>query len=153
VFVAVNEKGQAGEALRVMHDRQLYREFLGRLPAHSAIAVEASGSYSWLVDEMERSGHHPKLCNPLEAKRRMGLTNKTDKLDAKGLAILLRNGTLPEVWIPPSELRDQRELLRLRVFLVRLRTRVKNRIHGTLARFQRADTGSGLVRSRSSVAA
>jgi transposase len=55
-------------------------------------------------------------------------------LDAKGLAILLRNGTLPEVWIPPSELRDQRELLRLRIFLVRLRTRVKNRIHGTLSR-------------------
>jgi transposase len=134
VFVAVNEKGQAGEATRVVHDRQLYREFLARLPAHSAIAVEASGSYSWLVDEMERLGHCPKLCNPREAKRRMGLTNKTDKLDAKGLAILLRNGTLPEVWIPPSELRDQRELLRLRIFLVRLRTRVKNRIHGTLSR-------------------
>ena len=134
VFVAVNEKGQAGEAFRVAHDRKLYREFLARLPAHSAIAVEASGSYSWLVDEMERSGHHPRLCNPLEAKRRMGLTNKTDKLDARGLAILLRNGTLPEVWIPPSELRDQRELLRLRIFLVRLRTRVKNRIHGTLSR-------------------
>jgi hypothetical protein len=64
----------------------------------------------------------------------MGLTNKTDTVDAKGLAILLRNGTLPEVWIPPSELRDQRELLRLRIFLVRLRTRVKNRIHGTLSR-------------------
>ena len=99
-----------------------------------AIAVEATGSYSWLVDEMERLGHRPKLCNPLEAKRRMGLTNKTDKLDAKGLAILLRNGTLPEVWIPPSELRDQRELLRLRIFLVRMRTRVKNRIHATLGR-------------------
>ena len=134
VFVAVNEKGHAGEALRVAHDRELYREFLSRLPAHSAIAVEATGSYSWLVDEMERLGHGPKLCNPLEAKRRMGLTNKTDKLDAKGLAILLRNGTLPEVWIPPSELRDQRELLRLRIFLVRMRTRVKNRIHATLGR-------------------
>jgi transposase len=114
--------------------QELYREFLSRLPAHSAIAVEATGSYSWLVDEMERLGHRPKLCNPLEAKRRMGLTNKTDKLDAKGLAILLRNGTLPEVWIPPSELRDQRELLRLRIFLVRMRTRVKNRIHATLGR-------------------
>jgi hypothetical protein len=66
VFVAVNEKGQAGEALRVVHDRQLYREFLARFPLHSTIAVEASGSYSWLVDEMERSGHRPKLCNPLE---------------------------------------------------------------------------------------
>src|ERR1700747_2644574 len=134
VFVAVNEKGHPGEALLVAHDRQLYREFLARLPAHSTIAVEATGSYGWVVDEMERAGHRPKLCNPHEAKRRMGLTNKTDKLDAKGLAILLRNGTLPEVWIPPSELRDQRELLRLRIFLVRLRTRVKNRIHGTLSR-------------------
>jgi transposase len=134
VFVAVNEKGRAGEALRVAHDRLLFREFLARLPAHSAIAVEASRNYSWVVDEMERSGHRPRLCNPLEAKRRMGLTHKTDKLDARGLAILLRNGTLPEVWIPPGDLRDQRELLRLRIFLVRLRTHVKNRIHGTLAR-------------------
>src|SRR5665213_377375 len=32
VFVAVNEKGQAGEALRVNHERPLYREFLARLP-------------------------------------------------------------------------------------------------------------------------
>ena len=134
VFVAVNEKGHAGEAMRVAHERELYREFLARLPTRSVIALEASGHYSWLVDEMERAGHCPKLCNPLEAKRRMGLTKKTDKLDAKGLAILLRNGTVPEVWIPPSELRDQRELLRLRLFLVHLRTRVKNRIHGTLGR-------------------
>src|ERR1700730_11809202 len=85
VFVAVNEKGNAGEAVRIAHDRQLFREFLGRLPPHSSIAVEASGHYSWLVDEMERLGHSPKLANPLEAKRRMGLTKKTDKLDAKGL--------------------------------------------------------------------
>src|SRR6202795_2432576 len=144
VFVAVNEKGQAGEALRVEHDRQQYREFLARLPPNSAIAVEASGSYSWLVDEMERSGHQPRLCSPLKAKRRMGLTNKTDKLDARGLAILLRNGTLPEVWIPPGELRDQRELMRLRIFLVRLRTRVKNRIHGALARHNMQIPGADL---------
>jgi len=53
VFVAVNEKGHAGGVLRLVHDRQVYREFLARLPPHSSIAVEASGSYSWLVDEME----------------------------------------------------------------------------------------------------
>jgi hypothetical protein len=33
VFIAVNEKGKAGEALRVAHDRVLYREFLARLSA------------------------------------------------------------------------------------------------------------------------
>jgi len=66
----------------------------------------------------------------------MGKTGKkTDKVDANGLGILLRNGTLPEVWIPPSELRDQRESLRLRMFLVQQRTRLKNRIQGALARY------------------
>ena len=28
VFVTVNEKGQAGEALRVSYERETYREFL-----------------------------------------------------------------------------------------------------------------------------
>lgn len=144
VFVAVDEKGHAGEAVRVPHERGLYREFLSRLPDQSAIAIEASGHYSWLVDEMEQLGHRPKLAHPLEAKRRMGLTRKTDKLDAKGLAILLRNGTLPEVWIPPKELRDQRELVRMRIFLVQLRTSVKNRIHGTLARHNVVVPGTDL---------
>jgi hypothetical protein len=32
LFVAVNEKGHAGEAIRVVHDRELYREFLAWLP-------------------------------------------------------------------------------------------------------------------------
>lgn len=136
VFVAVNERGEAAEALRVGHDREQYRQFLQRLPAGSQIALEASGHYYWIVDEMEAAGHHPRLVHPLEAKKRMGKTGKkTDKVDANGLGILLRNGTLPEVWIPPAQLRDQRELLRLRMFLVRQRTRLKNRIQGALARY------------------
>src|SRR2546426_4880922 len=49
--------------------------------------------------------------------------------------MLLRNGTLPVVWIPPAELRDQREMLRWRMCLSRMRTRVKNRIHGVLQRY------------------
>ena len=77
-----------------------------------------------------------RATHPLEAKKRMGKTGKkTDKLDATGLGILLRNGTLPEVWIPAAGLRDQRELLRLRMFLVQQRTRLKNRIQGALARY------------------
>jgi transposase len=135
VFVAVDEQGRAGPAVRVEHERARYCEFLAQLPPQSPIAIEASGHYYWIVDEMEKAGHQPQLADPREAKKRMGKTNKTDKLDAKGLGILLRNGTLPSVWIPPAVLRDQRELLRLRMFLVGLRTQVKNRIHGTIARY------------------
>src|SRR5437879_1811953 len=104
VFVAVDECGKASQAIRVTHERDQYREFLKRLPAGSQIALEASGHYYWIVEEMECAGHNPRLANPLEAKKRMGKTGKkTDTIDAKGLGILLRNGTLPEVWIPPAE--------------------------------------------------
>jgi hypothetical protein len=48
---------------------------------------------------------------------------------------LQRNGTLPVVWIPPGDLRDQRDLPRTRMILVRQRTRLKNRIHATLAKY------------------
>lgn len=136
VFVAINERGEPSRAVRVDHEREPYRQFLEGLPAGSQIALEAGGHYYWMVDEMEYARHHPRLVHPLEAKKRMGKTGKkTDKVDAKGLGILLRNGTLPEVWIPPAELRDQRELLRLRMFLVQQRTRFKNRIHAALARY------------------
>jgi hypothetical protein len=47
VFVAVNEKRQAGEVMRVAHERQLYREFLARLSGGCVrdlrITAEAAG--------------------------------------------------------------------------------------------------------------
>jgi transposase len=65
----------------------------------------------------------------------MGHVNKTDKLDANGLATLLRIGSLPTVWLPPAALRDQRELPRTRMALTALRTSIKNRIHSLLAKY------------------
>ena len=136
VFVAMDEAGQVGEAVRVMHDRSAMQEFLAQLPAGVQIAVETSGHYYWLVEEIEKAGHQARLAHALEVKKRIGRKGKkTDKEDAAGLAMLLRNGTLPEVWIPPGELRDRREMFRMRMFLSQQRTRVKNRIHGALSRY------------------
>jgi transposase len=88
-----------------------------------------------MIDEMEKAGHIPTLVNPSKAKLMMGNINKTDKLDARGLAILSLNGTLPAVWIPPGELRDQRELPRMRMAMSQVRTKFKNRIHSALAKY------------------
>jgi transposase len=82
----MNEFGQVGEAVHVGHDREQFREFLRELPAGSPIAVEASGHYYRIVDEMESAGHHPQLTNPLRAKQMMGDRKKTDKVDARALA-------------------------------------------------------------------
>ena len=135
VFVAVDEACQTRLMKRVAHDREGFREFLQTLPTGSPIAVETTGNWYWLIDEMEKTGHTPFLAHAAKSKLMMGQINKTDKLDARGLATLLRNGTLPSVWIPSGELRDQRELPRMRMALVRMRTALKNRIHATFSKY------------------
>jgi len=135
IFASIDEKGEYGPTFRVGHAREVFRAFLKDLPAGSKIALETSGCYYWMVDEMEQARHIPLLAHALTAKRRMEGRHKTNERDARGLAMLLRNGTLPVVWIPPAELRDQREMLRWRMCLSRMRTRVKNRIHGVLQRY------------------
>lgn len=135
IFVAINEQGKRSKPVRVEHDRSAFRAFLRSLPAACEIAVEATGHWYWIIDEMERVGHRPHLANPRESKKLMGKPNKHDALDAAGLAILLRNGTLPEAWIPPGELRDLRELLRTRMALRDLRTALKHRIHAAIDRY------------------
>ena len=77
----------------------------------------------------------PRLVHARKAKLMSGMINKTDKLDVRGLNRLQRTGTLPTVWIPPAEVRDQRDLPRTRMVLVRTRTHLKNRIHATLAKY------------------
>ena len=135
VFAMMDEQGRTGRPVRVEHTRAMFREFLKGMPAGSPIAIESVGNWYWMIEEMERAGHSPRLTNPRKAKMMMGQINKTDKLDAGGLAMLLRNGTLPSVWIPPGALRDQRELPRMRMSLVSVRTMLKNRIHATLAKY------------------
>src|SRR6185436_10847953 len=135
VFVAIDETGNVKPAVRVNHDRELYRGFLRGLPAGSEIAVETIGNWYWIVDEMEEAGHRPRLAHARKSKLMMGEIDKTDKLDGRGLATLLRNGTLPEVWIASREVRDQRELLRLRMTLVGMEIRLKNRVHAILAKY------------------
>jgi transposase len=135
VFVTMDDTGKASKADRVVHERETYRRYLKSLPPDVTVAIESVGNWYWMIDEMERAGLRPLLTNPGKAKLMMGLINKTDKLDARGLAMLNRNGTLPAVWIPPSELRDQRELSRMRMAMTQVRTKFKNRIHATLAKY------------------
>src|SRR5258707_13614402 len=98
-----------GETIRVPHDVEVFREFLNELPAGSKIALETSGCYYWMVDEMERAGHLPQLAHALTAKRRMEGRHKTHDRDAKGLGMLLRNGTLPVGGVPPAGARGHGE--------------------------------------------
>ncbi|MFY9529054.1 MAG: IS110 family transposase [Candidatus Acidiferrales bacterium] len=120
---------------RIEHAPGAIRRALAGSEPGTAVAIEATANWYWITDEIEQARCVPRLRHPRKAKLMMGLINKTDQLDVHGLNRLQRNGTLPTVWIPPGPLRELRELTRTRVVLVAQRTRWKNRITATLAKW------------------
>lgn len=123
------------EERRLEHAKGVFRDYLGRRPAGSPVAVETTGNWYWVVDEIEEAGQVPRLTNAFLAKRMIAGVHKSDRLDCRGLNRLQRSGTLPTVWIAPAAMRDRRALPRSRMALVGMRTTLKNRVHGMLARY------------------
>jgi transposase len=119
---------------RLANEVPRLEQFFAQLPTPSPVAIEASGTWWWLVDLLERLGHQPVLSNPKQTKAIAAARLKNDRVDAHRLALLLRGDLLPTVWIPPASLREARELVRHRISLVWLRTQVKNRLQAMLAR-------------------
>ena len=123
------QQGQVLKEGKVFHTPGALTGFLRlHCAAGGSVAVETVGNWYWVVDEIEAAGFIPLLVNARKAKHMMDNGNKTDRLDNRGINLLQRTGTLPTVWVPPREVRDQRELPRTRMMLVRQRTQMKNRI-------------------------
>lgn len=61
---------------------------------------------------------------------------KTDRVDVLKLAKLLVAGMIPEVWVPPLDVRELRALLAHRRQLIKNRTMLKNRLQSILHRHQ-----------------
>lgn len=117
-------------------ERRAIAEFLAEAdqvaPGPKALAVETVGNWYWFLDFVEPLLEEVHLVNAGKAKAIASARIKTDKLDARVLAWLLRNQLIPEVYIPPKAARDLREAYRHRTYLVRMQTRFKNRIHSIL---------------------
>jgi transposase len=86
-------------------------------------------------EAFEKHGIDIKLANPLKTKAIAEARIKTDKLDAQTLAHLLRSNLIAESYIAPNKIREDRSLLRLRINLVSDRTRVMNRVHSLLDKY------------------
>ena len=63
------------------------------------------------------------------------LACKTDKIDARVLAVLSHRDLVPEIWLPDPRVRREREQARFRMHLVKHRSMLKHRIHATLITF------------------
>ena len=86
----------------------------------------------WLATRLAKHGHTVQVAHAFHVKLIWQARAKTDPIDARKLAELLRVNLFPSIWLPDTDTRERRQLLRGRAFLVRERTRLKNRIHGHL---------------------
>src|SRR3954453_23556615 len=131
---ALDEHGGELFSRRIVNDPDTFLALLGELDGESKIALEATYGWEWLAELLEDAGYELHLAHPLRTKAIASARVKTDAVDARTLAHLLRCDLLPEAYIAPRELRDLRDLLRHRVALTRMRSALKNRVGAILAK-------------------
>ena len=95
LFAVLDDKGQLHQQIRINHAPSAIKDYLSQFPKGTPVALETVGNWYWIVDEIEESGCTPKMAHAAKAKVMMGNVNKTDKLDAKGLATLERLAPFP----------------------------------------------------------
>jgi transposase len=132
--MAVLRESRSPSQLRFANDVMTAEQVLKKLPKGSKIAVEAMGSWWWMVELAQKTGHEVFLSHPKQTKAIASARLKSDKVDALLLAKLLKADLLPTVWIPPENQRHVRELLTHRARLVRQRTAVINELRAVYAK-------------------
>src|SRR5690348_6704299 len=139
----IDEAGQVLANRNVANGVQPSLKVIGGLPPGTPAAFEGCYVTSWLAVLLEDYGLDPHLVHPSRCKAIASARLKNDRVDAAILGQLLRADLLPEAWIAPPPVRALRALLRHRVALVRLRTRLRNRIHAIVADYGHDRPGGG----------
>jgi transposase len=108
-------------------------EWQGKL---AAVALEATTGWRWVARELQARGFEVRLVDPGRASALRGRRRKpkTDRLDARWLALLLARQLLSEceAWLPPAEIQRLRDQTRLRKALAGERTGWAQRLHALL---------------------
>jgi transposase len=133
VFTILLEDGKLFTTFTVPVTREALRSFAERqLQGEDRLAMEAT-SNTWAVAGVLRPFVQEIIIgNPLRVRAIAEAKIKTDKVDSRVLAELLRCDYLPRVWQPDAETQRLRRLTHRRAALVSDRTRLKNRLHSIL---------------------
>jgi transposase len=129
----MNKKGEVVKDGKFSKDPRCLEEFMENI-GEATVVMEAGYCWQPVYEWLEKDGYEVKLAHPLETKAIAKAKVKTDKIDSRILAHLLRADLVPESWVPPKEVRELRSLVKHRAFLVRMRTKLKNRVHAELDR-------------------
>ena len=99
-----------------------------------ALVVESTSNAWDFYDQVAPLVGRAVVANPRLVKLIASARVKTDKVDTLALAKLLAAHLIPEVWVPPLEVREARGLLAHRRRLVKTHTMAANRLQSVLQR-------------------
>ena len=133
--VAIMDKdGKIQKNDKVENTNPSIKKYFKKIPLSANMVIESSSvwysTYRFLTDDLGYK--NVILSNPYLTKAIAASHKKTDKIDAKILADLLRGGYIPACYVPNKKIVKQRQLVWYRKKLVQLRTTLKNCIHGIL---------------------
>jgi len=97
--------------------------------------IESMTGARLVHDTLEQEGWFVQIADAQKVKGLAPLACKTDKIDSMVLAVLSQRDLVPAIWLPDPSVREERELARFRLHLVKHKSALKNRIHSTLINF------------------
>jgi len=134
-ITVMDKNGRIVERQKINNDRKSIERALSPYVGNGSKAVlESSWNWGLLHDMFSDYIDDVKVAHPLKVKAIAEAKIKTDKISADILAHLLRSDLIPECYVRDGNSRRIQQVLRQRMFLVRLKTMVKNRIHNLIDR-------------------
>ena len=117
---------------RILSSPEQFRQSLAEFSEPMKAVLEASYCWGPMYDWLDDLTEEVVLAHPSKVRAIAEARIKTDKIDSEILAHLLRADLIPRAYAPSKEVRAVKRVLRQRLFLVQLRTMVKNRIRALL---------------------
>src|SRR6266576_1802977 len=127
VIVVLNGAGKVVMELVIETGADSVRNFLKQLRGKVYVTFEEGTQATWLYDVVRSLVTEVVVCDPRQNKL-LKTGNKSDRVDARKLAELLRNGSLRAVYHGDKGGRQLKELVRNYDCLVADMTRVMNRL-------------------------
>jgi transposase len=125
----MDERGKVVKEGQIANTQEALAALLDGTAQGASAVLEAGRNWPVMYDWLEELVDEVTLAHPAKVRVIAEAKVKTDRIDSRMLAHLLRADLIPAAYVPGPVTREQRRRLRQRMFLVRLSTMVKNRIH------------------------
>jgi len=135
----LSERGEQLDQLAVPPDADALRSLARRIEESyresvSAVIESMTGA-RFVHDTLEQAGWAVEIADAQKVKGLAPLACKTDTIDSRVLATLSQRDLVPAIWLPGPRVREERELARFRLHLVKHKSALKCRVHSTLINF------------------